>query len=76
PLEPRQALTVPAGALLRRAGIEGVFVLDAEGIARFRMVRSGEARDGRVEIQAGLEAGERFVAEGAERLSTGDRVEG
>lgn len=76
PLEPRQALTIPAGALLRRAGIEGVFVLDAEGIARFRMVRSGEVRDGRVEIQAGLEAGERYVADGAERLSTGDRIEG
>lgn len=76
PLEPRQTLTIPAGALLRRAGIEGVFVVDAEGIARFRMVRSGEVRDGRVEIQAGLEAGERYVAEGAEQLSTGDRVEG
>lgn len=76
PQEPRQALTIPVGALLRRAGIEGVFVVDAEGIARFRMVRSGEVHDGRVEIQAGLEAGERYVAEGAERLSTGDRIEG
>lgn len=76
PLEARQALAIPAGALLRRAGIEGVFVLDAEGIARFRMVRSGEVRDGRVEIQAGLEVGERYVAEGAEQLSTGDRVKG
>lgn len=76
PQEPRQALTIPVGALLHRAGIEGVFVVDAEGIARFRMVRSGEVHDGRVEIQAGLEAGERYVAEGAERLSTGDRIEG
>lgn len=76
PLEPRQALTIPAGALLRRAGVEGVFVLDAEGIARFRMVRSGEVSDGRVEIQAGLEAGERYVAEGAAQLSSGDRVKG
>lgn len=74
PLEPRQVIAVPAAALVRRAGIEGVFVLDKEGIARFRMVRSGERRDGRVEIQAGLEAGERYVAEGAERLGTGDRV--
>jgi RND family efflux transporter MFP subunit len=76
PLEPRQAIVVPATAVVRRAGIEGVFVLDAEGVARFRMVRSGEARDGRVEIQAGLEAGERYVAEGAERVSSGDRVKG
>lgn len=76
PLQPRQAIAIPATALVRRAGIEGVFVLDGEGVARFRMVRSGERRDGRVEIQAGLEAGERYVAEGAERLSSGDRVKG
>jgi RND family efflux transporter MFP subunit len=76
PLEARQAIAIPASALVRRAGIEGVFVVDGESVARFRMVRSGEARDGRVEIQAGLEAGERYVAEGAEQLSNGDRVKG
>jgi RND family efflux transporter MFP subunit len=76
PLEARQALVIPAAALVRRAGIEGVFVLDAEGIARFRMVRSGQHSDGRIEIQAGLAPGERFVVEGAERLATGDRVAG
>lgn len=76
PLETRQVLTVPASALVRRAGIEGVFVLDAAGIARFRMVRSGERHDDRVEIQAGLKAGERYVAEGVERLGSGDRVKG
>ncbi len=76
PLEPRQVLAVPAAALLRRAGIEGVFVVDAQGVARFRMVRSGEVRDGLVEIQAGLEPGERIVVEGAAGLATGDRVSG
>ena len=76
PLEARQAITIPATALIRRAGIDGVFVVDAEGVARFRMVRIGEQHEGRIEIQAGLEAGERYVAEGAERLANGDRVKG
>lgn len=76
PLTSRQALTVPAAALVQRAGIEGVFVVNAEGIAQFRMVRSGERRDGRVEIQAGLTEGERIVVEGAEQLANGDKVIG
>lgn len=76
PLQSRQAIAIPTSALVRRAGIEGVFVVDGEGVARFRMVRSGAQHAGRVEIQAGLEAGERFVAEGAERLVSGDRVKG
>ena len=76
PLEVRQAITIPATALIRRAGIDGVFVVDAEGVARFRMVRSGEQHEGRIEIQAGLEAGERYVAEDAERLANGDRIKG
>ncbi|MCS6785700.1 MAG: efflux RND transporter periplasmic adaptor subunit [Thiobacillaceae bacterium] len=72
----RQALTVPVQALVTRAGIEGVFVVDAQGLAHFRMVRTGERREGRVEIQAGLAAGERVVVEGAERLENGVRVSG
>lgn len=76
PLASRTALTVPVAALVRRAGIEGVFVVDQAGIAQFRMVRSGERRAERVEIQAGLAAGERIVVEGAERLANGDKVTG
>jgi RND family efflux transporter MFP subunit len=70
----REALTVPAGALVNRAGISGVFVVGQDGIAQFRMVRAGEARDGRVEILSGLNDGERVVSGGAEKLESGDKV--
>ena len=72
----RQAVLVPKAALIARAGIPGVFVVDAQGIAHFRMVRSGAEHDGQVEIQAGLNAGERVVVQGAEGLETGNRVAG
>lgn len=72
----RQAVLVPKAALIERAGIPGVFVVDAQGIAHFRMVRSGAEHDGQVEIQAGLSAGERVVVQGAEGLETGNRVAG
>ncbi|MFZ5467244.1 MAG: efflux RND transporter periplasmic adaptor subunit [Pseudomonadota bacterium] len=69
----RQALAVPASAVVERAGIRGVFAVDAQGLARFRMVRTGSRVDGMVEILAGLAAGERLVTEGVERLQNGDR---
>ncbi len=72
----RDALLVPRAALVERAGILGVFVVDAGDLAHFRMVRAGEVRDGQVEIQAGLAAGERIAVDGAAGLETGDRVSG
>lgn len=72
----RKTLAVPAGALVNRAGIDGVFVLDKDGIAQFRMVRRGAEVAGLVEIQAGLSAGERVVVEGADKLESGDKVTG
>lgn len=70
----REALTVPASALVNRAGIAGVFVVGQDGIAQFRMVRPGEARDGTLEILSGLGAGERVVTGGADKLESGDKV--
>lgn len=72
----REALRVPATAVVMRAGISGVFVVDAAGIARFRMVKAGENRDGQVEILSGLTASERVVTTGAEGLANGDKVTG
>lgn len=72
----RQTLLLPADALVRRAGIDGVFVVNGDNVAHFRMVRVGERQADRLEVQAGLVAGERVVVEGASRLETGDRVSG
>ena len=58
----RQALTVPAGAVVRRGQLSGLFVVDAGGIARLRWVRIGRPAGDSVEILSGLGAGERFVA--------------
>lgn len=70
----RESLTVPATALVSRAGISGVFVVGQDGIAQFRMVRAGESRDERLEILSGLTDGERVVSGGAEKLESGDKV--
>jgi multidrug efflux pump subunit AcrA (membrane-fusion protein) len=51
----------PQAALVERGGQPGVFVV-TDGIARFRLVRTGKAYEGRVEILSGLSGGEPLVA--------------
>ncbi len=76
PTGSRQILAVPASALLDRAGITGVFVVDAQGTAQYRMVKTGRKENGLVEILTGLNPGERVVTGNAQALNNGDRVEG
>ena len=70
----REGVRVPPSAVLDRAGITGVFVVDAQGVAHYRMVRVGDTSDGQVEIQAGLAAGEHVVTSGTAELQSGDRI--
>ena len=63
--EAKQALTVPASALIDLAGVSVVYVqLGGENIEE-RVVRTGAVNGDLVEIVAGLEPGERVVTAGA-----------
>ncbi len=64
---------VPKTALLRFGQMERLFVTK-NGTAQLRLVRSGEHRDGQVEILAGINAGEQVVVQGGERLVDGQPV--
>jgi RND family efflux transporter MFP subunit len=72
----REGIQIPASAVVERAGITGVFVIDKSGIARYRMVRIGAANNGRVDVQAGLNPGETVAVSQADQLENGDRVSG
>lgn len=72
----REGIRVPASALAERAGITGVFVVDAQGIARYRMVRTGATEGDRVEILSGLNAGDKVVVSKVEQLENGDKISG
>lgn len=76
PAGKRMALAVPHSAVLERAGIHGVFVLDAQGAAQYRMVRLGSAVNGLVEVLSGLTPGERVVTGNAQAVNNGDKVSG
>ena len=54
-------LYVPASAVVRRAEMTGVYVLDAQGAAVLRQVRLGRAQGDSVEVLSGVSAGDRVA---------------
>jgi len=66
-------LTVPRAAVAERGQLEVVFIVDAGGVARLRLVKTGRVHDDRVEALAGLGEGERLVV-GGDRVEDGQRV--
>ncbi len=54
-------LLIPASAVVERAEVTGVYVLDAQGRATFRYVRPGHRLGDKLEILAGLQSGERIA---------------
>ncbi len=56
-------LFVPAGAIVRRAEMTGVYVVDGAGQPALRQVRLGRVAGEEVEVLAGLVAGERIATE-------------
>jgi membrane fusion protein, multidrug efflux system len=68
------AVTVPAAAIRHGPNGDYVYVVDAEQVATMRNVTVGPASDEAVSIATGLNAGERVVTEGGDRLTDGTRV--
>ncbi len=69
-----QAVAVPRRALIQRGGLDGVFVIDENGAARFRWLRFGREWTDLVEITAGLSEGEKIILASDPRVKDGVRI--
>jgi RND family efflux transporter MFP subunit len=69
-------LRVPQSAVVDRAGMTGVFVVDKDGIAHFRLVRVGAQMGADVEIQAGLNADDTIVTSNLPEVENGVKIGG
>jgi len=76
PMGRRQALQVAREAIIDRGQLQGVYVIGQDDIARFRLIRTGAASQGAVEVLSGLTGGEFVVVAGTERVGEGVRIEG
>jgi len=72
------ALMVPEQAIVPEQSRQYVWVVGSGNAVEKREVRTGRRRPGQVEIVDGLEAGERVVAEGTQKIQPGGtvRIEG
>ena len=73
PAETEALLLVPANALIRENGKDGVFVLERDTV-RFRAITLGPRQAERVGVLSGLQENERIVLSPPTTLADGDRV--
>lgn len=66
---------IPASALIQEGQLTGLYLVTAEGLARFRLVRTGRSLGDRVEVVSGLAEGSRYVVAPPPGLADGSRVE-
>lgn len=57
----RRTILVPRTAVLQAGELAKVYALDEHGVAQLRLVKTGRAFEGRVEILSGLKPGERIL---------------
>jgi len=72
----RVAIRVPQAAIIERGQLQGVYVVGPDGIARFRLIRTGAALQGAIEVLSGLTPGEQVIVAGLEQVKDGARIEG
>jgi multidrug efflux pump subunit AcrA (membrane-fusion protein) len=70
-----QALMAPDSAIVRHGQLTGVFLIDENHIARFRLVRIGRAIGDQVEILSGLTDGDRIISRPDHMIVDGVKVE-
>ncbi|RPH49534.1 MAG: efflux RND transporter periplasmic adaptor subunit [Desulfobacteraceae bacterium] len=75
PLEETTVLSVPSSALVYQGQLTGIFIVDGEKKARFRLVRTGRSFDKSLEILSGLKPGEKYLLNPPSNTANGSRVE-
>ncbi len=71
----RQSLLVPRTAIVERGQLQGVFVVNQNGLAALRYVTLGKPAGSDVEVLAGLQGGEHLVAKPGNLELDGKQVE-
>lgn len=71
----REVLAVPRDALVLRGSGTAVFVIEADGTARRATVSTGIGQGDWIEVAGPVQAGDRIVVRGNERLRDGQEVE-
>jgi multidrug efflux pump subunit AcrA (membrane-fusion protein) len=70
----RQIL-IASRAVIHRGQLTGLYLVDSDNTARFRLIRTGKTYGDSLEVLSGLKEGDRYVLEPRPELQDGSRVE-
>lgn len=70
----RDAILVPKSSVVTMAGVSGVYIMSPEGTALFQMVQLGQEYGDKIEVLAGLKAGDRVITGGLSGRINGRNV--
>jgi len=74
----QDTILIPSTALIQRGQLQGVYVVNTntsnQSTAVLRWVKTGQQRDGKVEIVSGLTTGDRIITNHIEQLSDGQPI--
>lgn len=70
----RAAITIPCGAVIERGQLQSVMVA-GNGIARTRLITTGDRTNDRVEVLSGLNSGEKIIFPLPSGITDGTKVE-
>jgi RND family efflux transporter MFP subunit len=71
----QEKLLLPSSALVHQGQLSGIFLVDSDHIARFRVLRTGRTSETMVEVLSGIRPGDRFVVMPPPNMIDGIRVE-
>ena len=75
PIGEAPMMRIPATAIVRKGQLTGVFIIDNDDIARFRLIRTGRPYGDQVEVISGIKDGTHLVAAPPVQLKNGSAVE-
>jgi multidrug efflux pump subunit AcrA (membrane-fusion protein) len=75
PMGDESILAIPSSAVVNQGQLTGTFIIEDDGTARFRLIRTGRKINGSVEVLSGLKDGIRYVVSPPPGLKDGMKVE-
>jgi RND family efflux transporter MFP subunit len=75
PIGSSKKILIPVQAVIYRGQLTGIYIIDKENIAHFRLIRTGKMFGESVEVLSGLITGDRYVNNPRPELSDGAKVE-
>lgn len=74
PVSQKEGILAPMASIVKRGELEGVYVVDNEGLITYRLVRTGKTYGEKVEILSGLSGGEKIINKGLEQAVDGGKI--